>query len=92
MPSDQHDLIMAMDTALIFSLFDVTSAQEVPFGIPQYIKCILHGHTSLLLCLPLIFADNKSIDFVVAHDCYLCITETLMFFAVSTSITKVLFK
>jgi len=77
MPSDQHDLIMAMATGLIFSLFDVTSAQEVPFGIPQYIQCILHGLTSLFLCVALIFAVSKSIDLVVARDSYLCITEII---------------
>jgi len=27
---------------------------EVPFGILQYIKCILHGFTSVLLCVPFI--------------------------------------
>ena len=36
-------------TGLIFSLFDVTSAQEMPFGIPQYVQCILHGLTSVFL-------------------------------------------
>ena len=47
---------------LIFSLFDIIVAQEVPFGILQYVQCILHGLTSIL---PLIIADN---DLVVAHD------------------------
>ena len=37
MPSDQRNLIMAKAMSLIFSLFDITSAQEVPFGIPQYV-------------------------------------------------------
>jgi len=27
-------------------LFNVTSAKEVPFGIPQYIRCIFHRLTS----------------------------------------------
>ena len=35
MPSDKHNLIMATATVLIFSLFDVALAQQVPFGIPQ---------------------------------------------------------
>jgi len=28
-------------------LLDVTSVQEMPFGIPQYIQCIFHGLTSV---------------------------------------------
>ena len=59
MSSDKHNLIMAKDTGLIFSLFDVALAQEVPFDIPQYIQCILHGLTSVLLCVPFIFADSE---------------------------------
>ena len=35
---------------LIFSLFDIASAQQVPFGIPQCVQCILHGLTSPPLC------------------------------------------
>jgi len=42
----------------------------VPFGIPQYVKCVLHGLTSVLLCVPFIFA--KSVDLVVARDDFLC--------------------
>ena len=33
MPSYEHNSIMAKATGLIFSLFDVASAREVPFGI-----------------------------------------------------------
>jgi len=51
MPSDQRNLIMAKTTDLIFSLFDVASAQEVPFGMLQYLQCILHGLISALLCV-----------------------------------------
>ena len=40
---------------LIFSLFDVASAWEVPFGIPQW---ILQELTSVLLYVPFIFADS----------------------------------
>ena len=46
MPSDKHNSITAKAMGLIFSLFVIASAQEVPFGIPQYIQCILHGLTS----------------------------------------------
>jgi len=37
---------MAKAMGLVFSLFNVTSVQEVPFGIPLYVQCILY--TSLL--------------------------------------------
>ena len=63
MPSDKRNSIMAKATGLIFSLFDVTLAREVPFGIPQYIQCILHGLTYILICVPFIFADSKKCRF-----------------------------
>ena len=63
MPSDKHNLITAKATDLIFSLFNVASAGHVPFGIPQYIQCILHDLTSVLLCVP-----SKGVDLVVARD------------------------
>jgi len=44
---------------LIILLFDVVSAREVPFGIPQYTQGILNGLTIVLLCVPFIFADNE---------------------------------
>ena len=59
MSSDKCNSIMAKATGLTFSLFDVASTQEVPFGIPQYIQYILHGLTCVLLCVPFIFADSK---------------------------------
>ena len=46
MPSDKRNSIMAKATGLIFSLFNVASAREVPFGILQYVQCILHGLTT----------------------------------------------
>ena len=63
MPSDKRNLITAKATDLIFSLFDVASAREVPFGIPQYIQCILHGLTSVLLCVSFIFAGSEKCRF-----------------------------
>ena len=51
MPSDKRNLITAKATDLIFSLFDITFAREMPFGVPQYVQCILHGLTSVLLCV-----------------------------------------
>ena len=48
MPSDKCNSITAKATGLIFSLFNIASAREVPFGMPQYVQCILHGLTSIL--------------------------------------------
>ena len=63
MPSDKCNSIMAKATGLSFSLFDVASARDVPFGIPQYVQRVLYGLTSVLLCVPLcvpfIFADSE---------------------------------
>ena len=62
MPSDKRNLITAKAMGLIFH---IVSAQEVPFGIPQYVQCILHGltsvsHSSLLTA--------NSVDLAVASD------------------------
>ena len=62
---------------MILPLFDVASAREVPFGIPQFVQCILYGLTSVLLCVSFIFAD---IEMVAAHDGFLCITEIVHIF------------
>jgi len=37
MPSDLHNSTMADATGLIFSLFNIASAQEVPFAMTLYI-------------------------------------------------------
>jgi len=53
-------------TSSDFLLFDVASALAVPFGIPQYVQCILHGLTCII-----IFSHSsamKNINLVVAHD------------------------
>ena len=63
MPSDKRNSITAKTADLIVSLFDVASAREVLFGIPQYVQCILHGLTSVLLCVPFIFADSEKCRF-----------------------------
>ena len=63
MPSDKRNSIMAKAMGLIFSLFDVASARQVPFGIPQYVQCILHGLTSVLFCVSFIIADSKKCQF-----------------------------
>ena len=71
MPSDKHNSITAKATGVMFSLFDVALDRQVPFGIPQYIQCILHGLTRVLLCVPFIFADSEKFQFAVARDSFL---------------------
>jgi len=71
---------MAKDMDSFFSLFDVASAQEVPFGISQYIQYYIFFvdssvssfvfHSALL--------TMKSVDFVVEQDGFLCKTESLI--------------
>ena len=63
MSSYQRNSIMAKATGWIFSLFDVTLAREVPFGIPQYVQCTLHGISGVLHCVPFIFADSEKCQF-----------------------------
>ena len=63
MPSDKCNLITAQSTGLIFSLFDIVLARQVHFGILQYVQRILHGLTSVLLCVPFIFADSEKCRF-----------------------------
>jgi len=47
---------MAKATALTFAV-QHTLAQEVPFCVSEYVQHILHELTSILLCVPFIFAD-----------------------------------
>ena len=68
MPSDKRNLIMVKATGLIFSLFDVASAQEVPFGIPQYVQCILLGLTSDSFVSHSSLLTAKSVDLAVTRD------------------------
>jgi len=67
MPSDKHNLITAKAMGLIFLLFNVTLSLDVPFGIPQYVQYILHGLTSVLLCVPFIFAHHEKCRFCGTH-------------------------
>ena len=60
MPSDKRNSITAKATGLIFSLFDIAAARQVPFGILQYVQCILLGLTSVLLYVPFILADSEN--------------------------------
>jgi len=60
MPSDLCNSTMARATGLIFSLLDIASAREMPFAIPLYMQCILHGLTMALLYVPLSLFTTKS--------------------------------
>ena len=46
----------------------------MPFGIAQYVQCILQGLTSVLLRVLFIFVDSEKCQLVVAHDGFFCIT------------------
>ena len=48
MLSDKKNSVMDKATRLLFSLFNIASAGHMPFGIPQYLQCILHGLTNSL--------------------------------------------
>jgi len=78
MPSEQRNSITSKASSLIFSLFDVASAREVPFGILQYVQCILQGLTSVLLSSLL---TVKGINLVVARDGFLCVTRYHLYFS-----------
>jgi len=67
MSSDSGNSTMAKATGLIFSLFDVTSAREVPFAIPLYIQCTLHELSTALLCVPFIFVHHEKCRFSGRH-------------------------
>jgi len=69
MPSDSCNSTMAM--GLIFSLFNIASAREVPFAIPLYMQCILRGLTTALLCVPFIFVHHEKCRLdVMTSICY----------------------
>ena len=55
---------------LIFSLFDFASSRKVPFGIPQYVQCMHHGLTFVLLCVPFLFADQRIPHQRVPQPCF----------------------
>jgi len=86
MLSDSRNSTMAKGTGLIVSLLNVTSAREVPFAIPLYMQCILHGLTTALLCVSLIFVHHKV---SIARDGFHLLRKSSV---VATLITKVLFE
>ena len=68
MPSDNCNSITAKAKCLMFSLFDVTSARHMLFGIPQYVQCIIHGLTSVPFVSHSSLLTAKSVDLAVARD------------------------
>ena len=86
MPSDKRNSITTKATGLIFSLFNVASARQVPFGILQYVQCI---PTSVLLCVPFIFAESERHRFGGGFPSY---WKSSVFFIVAILIAEVLFK
>ena len=92
MPSDKCNSIMAKATGLIFSLFDVALAREVPFSIPQYVQCILHGLTSVLFVSHSSLPPAKSVNLVIAHDGFPSLRKLSIFLIVAVLIAEVLFE
>ena len=83
-------LITARATSLIFSLFDIASARQVHFGIPQYIQCTYHGLTFVPMC-PFLFADSPRYRFAVAQWLlYICKWESSVFSVMTGLIAEAL--
>ena len=68
MPSDKYNSITAKAMGLIFSLFDVTSAGHMPFGIPQYIQRIVYGLSVPSFVSRSSLLTTKCVNLVVARD------------------------
>ena len=66
MPSDKCNLITAKAMSLIFSLFDI--ALEVPFGIPQYVHCIVMNLSVSSFVSYSSLLTAKSVDLALACD------------------------
>jgi len=54
MPSVKHNLTVAK----AMTLTQLASAQEVLFGMPQYVQCIFHGLINILLLSRLLTAKS----------------------------------
>ena len=63
MPSDKHNSIMAKATGLIFSLFNVASAGQVPFGIYRSMDNAFSMDLPVSSFVPFIFADSERCQF-----------------------------
>ena len=67
---------------LIFSLFNVALAREVPFGILQYVQYFIHGLISILLYIPFILADSERCRFGGSTQWLPFIMQIILFFIV----------
>jgi len=65
MPSDSCNSTMAKAMDFIFSLFDVASAQEVPFAMPLYIRTMHFSWTYQGPPFCPIHLRSHGVDFVV---------------------------
>jgi len=90
MASDSRNSTMAKSTGLIFLLFDVASAREVPFAIPLYVQCVLHGLSIALLRVSFIFFHHEKCRFSGGH--MMASIKSSVILMVATLIAKVLFK
>jgi len=67
MYSDQCNSITFKATGLIFSLFDVASALEVPFGIPQYCNAFFRDLPEFSFMFHSSLLTVKSVNLVVVY-------------------------
>jgi len=68
MYSDQCNSTVVKYVGLIFSLFDIASAQEVSFGIPQCINVFFMDLPVASFVFYPSLLTAKSVDSVVVHD------------------------
>ena len=67
MSSAKHNSTMDKATGLAFSLFDVALSHDVPFRQPHAVQCTYHGLTFVLLCVPVLYADNTKCRFAISQ-------------------------
>ena len=92
MPSDKHNSITAEASGLIFYCSTSLQPDMCLLTYCIYIQYILHGLTSVFLCVLVIFADSESVDLVVAHDGFPSQWKLSIFLIVDTLIARVLFE
>ena len=77
MSSGKCNSITAKATGLFFSLFNVASFRDMPFGILQYVQCTHHGLTFVLHCVPFLFADSPKVPTFVNRNCHISVVSGL---------------
>ena len=81
MPSEKHNSIMGIITALTPSLLDVASSQDVSFYQPQQLHCLHHGSTETYLCSPFC-----SIPFSLTMKVTICGTHVMLWLRCETRV------